>query len=154
VYPNVLRDIHTRRTTDSRAKGLTHVRAWLIATGEDSRLRHLDSRLPAFSDACSGRLPIDAALYAAQCIAARVEIPNGDPKGLIVMPVLKQPAFRRQNIHIQLSDDEALAIRMVGAHLGAKQIGSFCRQIVLREVMPQYEDLRGKGLKKLTARGR
>jgi len=74
------------------------------------------------------------------------------------MPALRdrpKALLRQQKIYIQVSDDEARAIRMVQADSGAKQVGNFCRDILMRTIEQRFEELRRRGVgQAATAGGR
>jgi hypothetical protein len=58
---------------------------------------------------------------------------------------------RQKHLHIQLTDDEEYAVRMVHGAAGPRKIGQWCRKILLDQILPQYEEMRKEGLRELTA---
>lgn len=65
----------------------------------------------------------------------------------------KQAPPRIQHVHVQLTDDEIYAVRMCVADCGAKQIGKFCREILMSEITRRYEELRRRGIRRSLTQG-
>jgi hypothetical protein len=73
-----------------------------------------------------------------------------DPEGTIVMSAIESPI--EQNFHFRMSASDARALRLVAASDGAKQIGIFCRDILITHIRPRYEALR-KEMQEVAAAG-
>jgi hypothetical protein len=65
------------------------------------------------------------------------------------MPAIRHPGktvVRHRQVHIQLSDEEERIVLMVQADAGGRRVGVFCRERLMANVLPRFEELKKRGI--------